>query len=103
MIFNSNQNQEEKVVILDGNKDQPKLELEYPCQWRYKIVGEGKERIITAVCEIISEKEHTLEDSNTSKKGKYTSMNLDLLVHNEDERNFIFEALKAHQDIKMVL
>jgi len=30
-------------------------------------------------------------------------MNLDLLVHNEDDRNFIYEALKAHQNIKMVL
>jgi uncharacterized protein len=90
-------------VILDGNGNQPKLELDYPCQWRYKIVGEKKERIIEAVCEIISEKEHKIEHSNHSKTGKYISMNLDLLVHNEDERNFIYEALKAHQHIKMVL
>jgi putative lipoic acid-binding regulatory protein len=91
------------VVILDGNEKQPKLELDYPCQWRYKIVGEEKDKMITAVCEIISEKEHTIENSNKSKSGKYTSLNLDLLVHNEDERNFIYEALKAHQHIKMVL
>jgi len=90
-------------VILDGNGDQKKLELEYPCQWHYKIVGEEKERIIEAVCEIISEKEHKITHSNQSKTGKYISMNLDLLVHNEEERNFIYEALKAHQHIKMVL
>ncbi|MEA1919300.1 MAG: DUF493 domain-containing protein [Campylobacterota bacterium] len=90
-------------MILDGSGDQPKLELEYPCQWRYKIVGEAKELMIEAVCDVISEKEHTIEDSKQSKTGKYTSMNLDLLVHNEEERNFIYEALKAHQHIKMVL
>jgi putative lipoic acid-binding regulatory protein len=26
-----------------------------------------------------------------------------LVITNEDERNFIYEALKAHQNIKMVL
>ena len=90
-------------MILDGKSDTPKLELEYPCQWRYKLVGEEKDKMITAVCEVISEKEHTIEHSKSSKSGKYTSLNLDLLVHNEDERNFIYEALKAHQNIKMVL
>lgn len=90
-------------MILDGNGDQKKLELEYPCQWHYKIVGEEKERIIEAVCEIISDKEHTITHSNQSKTGKYISMNLDLLVQNDEERNFIYEALKAHQHIKMVL
>lgn len=98
-----NLNQEAKAVTLLGKKEQAKLELDYPCEWRYKIVGEEKEAMITAVCEIISEKEHKIADSNRSKNGKYTSLNLDLLVHNEEERNFIFQALKAHQHIKMVL
>jgi putative lipoic acid-binding regulatory protein len=56
-----------------------------------------------AIHEVILEREHTLEHSNSSKTGKYISLNLDLLVHNEDDRNFIYEALKAHQHIKMVL
>jgi hypothetical protein len=30
-------------------------------------------------------------------------MNLELLVHNEDERTYFYETLKAHQHIKMVL
>jgi uncharacterized protein len=90
-------------VILDGNGETPKLELDYPCQWRYKIVGSDRTLMIDAVCEIIPNKEHTIAHSNSSKSGKYTSLNLDLLVHNEDERNFIYEALKAHQHITMVL
>ncbi len=90
-------------MILDGNEPLPKLELDYPCQWRYKLVGEEKERMIEAVCEVILEKEHTLSHSNQSRSGRYTSLNLDLLVMNEEERTFIYEALKAHQHIKMVL
>jgi putative lipoic acid-binding regulatory protein len=80
-----------------------KLELEYPCDWRYKIVGEEKEALEKAVHDVILEREHKLTHSNKSRTGKYVSMNLDLLVHNEDERQFIYEALKAHQNIKMVL
>lgn len=90
-------------MILDGSGETPKLELEYPCEWRYKIVGGDKGLMIEAVCEIIPNKGHKIEHSNQSRSGKYTSLNLDLIVHNEDERNFIYEALKAHQHIKMVL
>jgi len=74
-------------------EDMPKLELEYPCSWKYKVV----------IHSVILERAHTLKHSNTSRTGKYVSLNLDLIVQNEDERTFIYEALKAHQDIKMVL
>ena len=80
-----------------------KLELKYPCNWCYKVIASEKAALEQAVRDVIDEREHTLAPSNKSKTGKYTSMNLDLLVHNEDDRTFIFEALKAHQDIKMVL
>jgi putative lipoic acid-binding regulatory protein len=85
------------------NELDQKLELEYPCDWRYKIVGAEREALEQAVRDVIHEREHKLTHSNKSRTGKYVSMNLDLLVHNEDERQFIYEALKAHQNIKMVL
>lgn len=80
-----------------------KLELEYPCSWSYKLIGHEKEAMQKAIHDVIAEREHNLAHSNASKTGKYISMNLDLLVHNEDDRNFIYEALKKHQNIKMVL
>ncbi|QOP46602.1 HP0495 family protein [Sulfurimonas paralvinellae] len=80
-----------------------KLELEYPCNWCYKVIASEKETLEKAVKDVIEEREHKLTTSNTSKGGKYVSMNLDLLVHNEDDRQFIYDALKRHQDIKMVL
>lgn len=85
-----------------NDKDE-KLELTYPCSWAYKLIGYEKEAIQNAIHEVILEREHTLEHSKASKAGKYVSMNLELLVHNEDDRNFIYEALKRHQQIKMVL
>ncbi len=89
------------MEIINDSKE--KLELEYPCSWCYKLIGYEKEAIQRAIHEVILEREHSLTHSNSSKTGKYVSMNLDLVILNEDERNFIYEALKAHQNIKMVL
>ncbi|MDY0120816.1 MAG: DUF493 domain-containing protein [Sulfurimonas sp.] len=89
------------MEIINDSKE--KLELEYPCSWCYKLIGYEKEAIERAIHEVILEREHNLTHSNSSKTGKYVSMNLDLVILNEDERNFIYEALKAHQNIKMVL
>ena len=87
-------------IINDSKK---KLELDYPCSWSYKLIGYEKKAIQKAIHDVILEREHNLKHSNASKTGKYVSMNLDLVIQNEDERNFIYEALKKHQNIKMVL
>ncbi|MDT8339554.1 MAG: DUF493 domain-containing protein [Sulfurimonas sp.] len=85
------------------NDREEKLELTYPCSWCYKLIAGEKEALEEAIRAVIEEREHKLTHSKSSKGGKYISMNLDMLVHNEDDRNFIYEALKAHQHIKMVL
>jgi len=89
------------MEIINDRKE--KLELTYPCSWAYKLIAGEKEALEKAIHDVISDREHNLTHSKNSKGGKYVSMNLDLLVHNEDDRNFIYEALKAHQNIKMVL
>lgn len=96
-----NPSKEAKVVNI--NELDQKLELEYPCNWCYKVVGEEREKLEQAIRDVVLEREHSVAHSNTSRSGKYISLNLDLLVHNEDDRQFIYEALKAHQNIKMVL
>ena len=98
------------------NDTDEKLELTYPCSWCYKLIAGEKEALEEAIRAVMEEREHKvngeagedalmykLTHSKNSKGGKYISMNLDMLVHNEDDRNFIYEALKAHQHIKMVL
>jgi putative lipoic acid-binding regulatory protein len=102
-MYNLKVNQEAKVETLNDKLAGKKLELEYPCNWCYKVIASEKEALQKAVKDVIDEREHKLSDSNTSKGGKYISMNLDLLVHNEDDRQFIYDALKKHQNIKMVL
>jgi len=85
------------------NELEQKLELEYPCDWRYKVIGEERAKLEQAIRDVILEREHRLAHSNASSSGRYISLNLDLLVQNEEERQFIYEALKAHRHVKMVL
>ena len=85
------------------NDSEKKVVLEYPCNWCYKVIATEEKALKQAITDVIDERDHTLEHSNKSKTGKYVSMNLDILVHNEDDRTFIFDALKKHQNIKMVL
>ncbi len=80
-----------------------KVLIEYPSNWQYKLVTLHEDHTKEAVQDIINDRLHTLTHSKSSKGGKYVSMNLELLVHNEEDRNFIYEALKAHQRVKMVL
>ena len=89
------------MEILNDRTD--KVVLEYPCSWAYKLIASEKKALEDAIKDVIDEREHKLSHSNNSKSGKYISMNLEMLVHTEEDRNFIFEALKAHQNIKMVL
>jgi len=92
-----------KKNILKLDELNQKVELDYPCTWSYKLISEHHDHTKEAILDVISERAHNLSHSNNSKSGKYISMNLELLVQNEDDRNFIYEALKAHQKIKMVL
>ncbi len=85
----------------DLNKE--KLELNYPCKWIYKVIGKNDQDIKIAVKEILDQREYVLKLSNSSKKGKFKSFTLELLVHNEDDRKMLYDILCNHDNINMVL
>ncbi|MCP5062992.1 MAG: DUF493 domain-containing protein [Ignavibacteriae bacterium] len=87
--------------MIDLNKE--KLHLDYPCSWKYKIVLLENINVKKIVKDILLEREHSLKDSNTSKKGKYKSYSIELIVHNDDDRKELYNLLGEHTDIKMVL
>ena len=87
--------------MIDLNKH--KLELTYPCNWTYKLIVLESTNVKKVVKSILGDREHTIKESNTSKKGKYKSYNLDLLVHNDDDRTGLHEIFGDNKDIKMVL
>ncbi|WP_339135062.1 MAG: DUF493 domain-containing protein [Candidatus Electrothrix sp. GW3-4] len=84
---------------LDGCKP----EIHYPCVWQYKVIGMERQAIQAALSEELGDAPYSLSESRTSRKGKYISLNLELTVHNEEQRLHLYSSLTAHPSIKLVL
>jgi putative lipoic acid-binding regulatory protein len=80
-----------------------KLNLKYPCEWVYKIIGTQSRMMHDAVAEIVTDTPYRITFSNFSAKGKYICLNVEMTVCSETQRNDIFQSLKKHDAIKMVL
>lgn len=80
-----------------------KLELEYPCQWEYKVVIKSEHNINPITKEIFESREHIVSASKQSSKGKFCSFNIKLTVHSDEDRTGIYKKLQAHERIKMVV
>ena len=77
-------------------------EITYPCLWLYKVIGEDATaltRAINAVCPAPT----SIVPSKTSSSGKYCSLNVEIEVANEATRLAIYQNLKNHLAVKMVL
>lgn len=85
------------------NSSSKKPEIEYPCKWTYKVIGEDVDKIIKAIEEAVTTKDYEVSSSNVSKKNNYFSLSLKAHIKSELERNVIYEYLKNHPDIKIVL
>ena len=80
-----------------------KPEIDYPCVWQYKIIGQERQAIQTALSQKLGDAPYSLSASRTSKTGKYISLNLELTVQDEEERLHLYKVLKTNPAIKMVL
>ena len=81
----------------------PEPEIDYPCQWSYKLVGADEQAIRLAIAEILGEREHTVALSRASRTGKYVSLKADVLVHDHEERRGLANAFNEHPAVKFVL
>jgi len=78
-------------------------EIQYPCEWTYKIIGVDIDNILITIEEAVLGLDYDITPSNVSKNGKYVSLNLKLEVPNEVVRNLIFENLIKSPNIKYIL
>ncbi|MEA3288762.1 MAG: DUF493 domain-containing protein [Campylobacterota bacterium] len=83
--------------------NQHKLELDYPCMWKYKLVIRSQNNIKKIIKEVLDEREHGVKPSKTSSKGKFKSYTLEMMVHNEDDRKELYKILADHEHIEMVV
>jgi putative lipoic acid-binding regulatory protein len=80
-----------------------KLDLPYPCRWVYKIIGDGEEVLTTAATEILRSRDHTISLSRRSAGRNYCCLNVEVVVHDEQDRVSIYEALRRHPVVRLVL
>ncbi len=80
-----------------------KLEIEYPCIWKYKVIGEDQKKLSSAVAGVLGNQKYSLEQSNKSSAGKYISFTLETTVDSEKNRTKIFKLLNSNIHIKFVL
>lgn len=85
------------------NKLDRKVQIEYPCNWLYKVIGEDLQKVRQAIVSIIEERRCIITHSNSSKSGKYHCLNVELIVQTEEVRNGLYQTLKGHPAIKIVL
>ncbi|MFV0481139.1 MAG: DUF493 domain-containing protein [Campylobacteraceae bacterium] len=77
--------------------------LKYPCKWEYKVIALASVDIDEVLNPILKDRGFTCKASKSSTQGAYKSYSVSLLVHNDDDRKFIYESIRAHKNIKMVL
>jgi hypothetical protein len=90
----------------DTQRQQPcpakKPEITYPCLWLYKVIGEDATALTRAI-NMVCPTPAAIVPSKTSASGKYCSLNVEIEVADEDTRLAIYQNLKNHLAVKMVL
>ena len=89
-------------MILDGNTC-AKPDIEYPCEWGYKIIGTNKAALEACIFDIVGKRAYKTKGGNTSSKGKFHSLNMTCKVESQKDRDEVFKAFSDHKDVKMVI
>ena len=88
-------------MILDRRGRKP--DIDYPCQWGYKVIGTDETVLRSAITEVVQDIAHSVIPSNRSASGKYICLDVEILVLNEEQRLTIYEGLRRHPAVKIVL
>ena len=78
-------------------------DIDYPCEWGFRLIGASEEALTVAVIEIVGDRPYRLEPSNSSRNGRWQSMRLTLEVLDEEDRLALYQGLGTHDAVRMVL
>lgn len=90
---------------MDGSLCERKVEIDYPCQWVFKVIGMEPGPLRAAIAEVLRGHEGpvSVEPSRSSGGGRYCSFNLELTLRNDEERLGYYQRLSACAAIKVIL
>jgi hypothetical protein len=80
-----------------------KPNINYPCSWVYKVIGTDAVALKKAIATVIGNKDLLITPSNTSSGGKYTSLNVEVVVSDDETRLTYYQHLKNHAAVKVVM
>lgn len=80
-----------------------KPSIKYPCSWVFKIIGTNEAALRKAIATVTGKKDLLITKSNTSSGGKYISLNLEVIVDDDETRLKYYQHLKNHAAVKVVM
>ena len=80
-----------------------KPNIEYPCHWQYRLIGEDRAAIMEAIHQLVDVRRCIISEGNTSSGGRYLSLNLELTVNDEAERLRLYQLFSGHPAIRVVM
>jgi len=80
-----------------------KPSIEYPCSWVYKVIGLDENALRRAIEAVIGTKNILVTLSHSSSGGKYCSLNIELVVEDDETRLKYYQHLKNHAAVKVVM
>jgi putative lipoic acid-binding regulatory protein len=82
---------------------QKRPDITYPCSWSYVVVGEGEGELMAHIERALAGAVHTKTTSRRSASGKYASIEVTLVVVDEEQRLVVLRALQAHPAVRVVI
>ncbi len=80
-----------------------KAQIDYPCTWVYKVIGEDCSMLKDVIVSACSPLDVMISHSQSSSRGKYHSLNAELVVPDEAVRLRIYNLLQDSPFVKVVL
>ena len=83
-----------------------KPEIQYPCRWQYRLIGEDREAILAAISAAVGINGMdlcTIVEGSVSTGGRYRTITLELDIKDEEERLRLYHFFSDHAAIRVVL
>jgi uncharacterized protein len=78
-------------------------EIDYPCRWHYRLIGEERAAIMEAISSLVDMTTCVIDEGNVSSGGRYLSVNLEISVADEAERLRLYQLFAESPAIRVVL
>ncbi len=83
--------------------DPKKAKIVYPCLWIYVVIGTQEQVLRDHIDSVLRGRTRRVNFSKRSPGGKYVSLEVEVEVKDEAERNQFYQELKKSPDVKMIL